>query len=101
MVALVEGGEAITPSATHIDEVHRLGARARSVPGAGRPDRSVRVERGGARESARGRARRLRLLSREFILQLHANPNISLGGGYRGYPGFSAAQVRQKLGVGR
>ncbi len=39
-------------------------------------------------------------LPRELILQLHANPNISLGGGYRGYPGFSAAQIRNKLGVG-
>lgn len=42
----------------------------------------------------------LRSLSRELILQLHANRNISLGGGYRGYPGYSAAQVRRKLGVG-
>jgi hypothetical protein len=39
-------------------------------------------------------------LPRELILQLHANPNISLGGGYRAYPGFSAAQVRRKFGVG-
>lgn len=42
----------------------------------------------------------LRLLPRELILQLRANPNISLGGGYRRYPGFSAAQVRKSLGVG-
>jgi hypothetical protein len=35
-----------------------------------------------------------------MILQFHANPNVSLGGGYRGYPGVSAAQVRQKMGVG-
>jgi hypothetical protein len=42
----------------------------------------------------------LRSLPRELILQLHANPNISLGGGYRAYPGFSAAQVRQKMGLG-
>ncbi|MBK0328417.1 hypothetical protein I5535_14095 [Rhodobacteraceae bacterium F11138] len=39
-------------------------------------------------------------LPRELILQLHANPNISLGGGYRAYPGVSAAQVRSKFGVG-
>ena len=39
-------------------------------------------------------------LPRELILQLHANPNLSLGGGYRAYPGFSAAQVRQKFGLG-
>jgi hypothetical protein len=42
----------------------------------------------------------LRSLAREFILQLHANPNISLGGGYRGYPGISVADVRRKFGVG-
>ena len=42
----------------------------------------------------------LRLLPRELILQLHTNRNISLGGGYRAYPGYSAAQVRQKFGVG-
>jgi hypothetical protein len=42
----------------------------------------------------------VRLLPRDLILQLHANPNVSLGGGYRNYPGFSAAQVRRKFGVG-
>ena len=42
----------------------------------------------------------LRSLSRELVLQLNANPNISLGGGYRRYPGFSAAQVRKELKVG-
>lgn len=42
----------------------------------------------------------LRSLPRELILQFRANPNISLGGGYRAYPGFSAAQVRNKMGVG-
>ena len=42
----------------------------------------------------------LRSLPRELILQFRANPNISLGGGYRAYPGFSAAQIRSKMGVG-
>ncbi len=42
----------------------------------------------------------LMALPRDLILQLHANKNISLGGGYRGYPGYSAAQIRRKLGVG-
>jgi catalase len=42
----------------------------------------------------------LRSLPRELVLQLHANPNISLGGGYRGYPGVSVADVRRKFGVG-
>lgn len=42
----------------------------------------------------------LRTLPRALILQMHANPNLSLGGGYRAYPGVSAAQVRGKFGVG-
>jgi hypothetical protein len=50
--------------------------------------------------NAEGLPHNIRSLPRELILQLHANPNISLGGGYRSYPGFSAAQVRQKLGLG-
>lgn len=42
----------------------------------------------------------LRLLPRTLILQLHANPNISLGSGYRGNPGFSIAELRNRMGVG-
>lgn len=38
-------------------------------------------------------------LSRFLILQLHKNPNVQLGS-YRGYPGFTVAQVRAKLGIG-
>ena len=100
VVALVEGGEAITPSAEHIEEfidwvhAHDL-FQAPDFP----------TDLFALNEKARGNPRKgkpadVRLLPREFILQLHANPNISLGGGYRGYPGFSAARVRQKLGVG-
>ena len=39
-------------------------------------------------------------LPRKMVLQLRANPNVSLGNGYRAYPGFSAAQVRQHMGLG-
>ncbi len=38
-------------------------------------------------------------LSRYLILQLHKNPSVQLGS-YRAYPGYSVAQVRQKLGIG-
>jgi hypothetical protein len=38
-------------------------------------------------------------LSRYLILQLHKNPEVQLGS-YRAYPGFTVAQVRQKLGIG-
>jgi hypothetical protein len=42
----------------------------------------------------------LTLLPRKLTLQLRANPNVSLGSGYRAYPGFSVAQVRKQLGIG-
>ena len=42
----------------------------------------------------------LTLLPPKLILQLRANVNVSLGSGYRAYPGFSAAQVRERLGMG-
>ena len=38
-------------------------------------------------------------VSRYLVLQLHKNPNVQLGS-YRGYPGHTVAQVREKLGVG-
>ena len=100
VVKLVEGGEAITPSANHIeafiDWVHAHDLfQAPDLP------TDLFTLQDAARGTARASARDgLRLLPRDLILQLHANPNVSLGGGYRAYPGFSAAQVRQKLGVG-
>jgi len=45
-------------------------------------------------------AHKLDELPRAMILQLKANPNFSLGGGYRGYAGLSVAQIRQKFGLG-
>ncbi len=42
----------------------------------------------------------LRRLPRDVILQLNVNKNVSLGTGYRAYPAFSAAQIRQRLGLG-
>jgi hypothetical protein len=100
VVALVEGGEAITPSATHIeafiDWVHAHDLF--QVPDLPTDLFTLQdAARGAPRKSARDG---LRLLPRDLILQLHANPNVSLGGGYRNYPGFSAAQVRRKFGVG-
>ncbi len=97
---LVEGGEAVKPCETKIDafidwiHAHDLFQA---------PDLPTDLFR--LQDAARGVERKrepglLRSLSREYILQLNANPNFSLGGGYRAYPGFSVAQVRQKLGVG-
>ena len=42
----------------------------------------------------------LRSLPRRIVLQLRANANVSLGSGYRAYPGYSVAQVRRHLGIG-
>ncbi len=42
----------------------------------------------------------LMTLPRELVLQLAANPDISLGGGYRAYPGISVGQVRNKFEMG-
>jgi hypothetical protein len=97
---LVEGGEALMPTTKHVEEfidwvhVHDL-FQAPDFPTDlfGLQD----AEKGAPADSP---AHELRTLPRELILQLHANPNISLGGGYRAYPGFSAAQVRSKFGVG-
>lgn len=41
----------------------------------------------------------LEQLPRHLVLQLDRNPNVQLGS-YRNYPGYSAAQIREKLGIG-
>ena len=38
-------------------------------------------------------------LSRYLVLQLDANRNVQLGS-YRGYPGYSVAQIKEKLDMG-
>ena len=47
-----------------------------------------------------GQKHGIRTLPREFILHLHANRDVSLGGGYRAYPGISAAQIRKNNDMG-
>ena len=41
----------------------------------------------------------VRALSRVLALRMHTNPNVLLGA-YRGYPGYSVAQIREHLGMG-
>jgi len=100
VVALIEGGDAVIPSESHveafIDWVH-----AHDLYQA--PDFSTDLLAEQAAAAGAGTTPAtddLRLLPRDLILQLHANPNFSLGSGYRFYPGYSAAQVRHKLGIG-
>ena len=100
VMSQVEGGEALMPTQDNIEDfidwvhAHDL-FQAPDFP----TDLFVLQD---AQKGAASNAppHELRSLPRELILQLHANPNISLGGGYRAYPGFSAAQVRQKFGLG-
>ncbi|MEM9549720.1 MAG: hypothetical protein AAGA05_01010 [Pseudomonadota bacterium] len=97
IVAQIEGGDAVIPCETNveafIDWVHRHDLYQV-------PDEPTDILIEWTRTNERGEPHDIRLLPREVILQLHANPNVSLGGGYRRYPGFSAAQVRKELGVG-
>lgn len=99
VVALIEGGDAVIPTEDNIeafiDWIHdhdmyqipdlatdllKIGTIADPGPGANGND--------------------LRLLPRALILQMNVNPNVSLGSGYRGFPGFSVAQIRHKMGMG-
>jgi hypothetical protein len=96
VVSLVEGGEAVIPSEHNIeafiDWVH-----AHDLFQV--PDLPTDILR--AQEVVSGKpANDLRLLPRDLILQLNVNNNVSLGSGYRAYPGYSVAQVRQKMGIG-
>ena len=100
VVALVEGGDDVIPSESHveafIDWVH-----AHDLFQV--PDLPTELLSGQGQVPAGAAANGiadLRMLPRDLILQLHANPNVSLGSGYRFYPGYSAAQVRHRLGVG-
>lgn len=99
VVELVEGGEAVIPSAKNIeafiDWVHAHDMF--QVPDF--PTDLFQLQ-AAARDASHEGPKQLRSLSRDLVLQLHANPNVSLGGGYRAYPGYSAAQVRRKMGGG-
>jgi len=100
VMRLVEGGDRLIPTTEHVEEfidwVHEHDLfQAPDFP----------TDLFALQDEAKGlvpdsQQHELRSLPRELILQFRANPNISLGGGYRAYPGFSAAQVRSKFGVG-
>ena len=95
VVALIEGGDAVIPAERNveafIDWVH-----ARDLYQV--PDQATDLFAQQGQTDAEPVD--LRRLPRALILQLRVNPNVSLGSGYRAYPGFSAAQVRHRLGVG-
>ncbi len=100
VVALIEGGDAVIPSEQNIEafiawvhdhDIYQI------------PDVATELLRYGTVAnpgSQPGVADDLRLLPRALILQLNVNTNASLGSGYRGYPGWSAAQLRGKAEQG-
>jgi hypothetical protein len=100
VVSLVEGGEAVIPSEENvekfIDWVHAHDMY--QVPDL--PTGVLRDQEAVNGDTAASGADDLRLLPRKLILQLQANQNVSLGSGYRAYPGYSAAQVRKQFGIG-
>lgn len=97
VVALIEGGDAVIPSELNIeafiDWVH-----AHDIYQI--PDIATDILRYAEPGAAPGGPDDLRLLPRKLVLQLNANRNASLGSGYRAYPGFSVAQIRQQLKLG-
>jgi hypothetical protein len=98
VVALVEGGDAVIPSEHNVEafidwvHAHDLYQVPDVATGILRDQEAVNGQAAGNTD--------LRQLPRDLILQLNVNTNVSLGGGYRAYPGYSAAQVRQQLGIG-
>ena len=100
VVALIEGGDAMIPTRNNIDAfidwVHDRDAYQI-------PDTATDLLRYGTighPAAKSGEVADVRLIARALILQLHVNPNALLGSGYRGYPGISAARIRDKMGLG-
>jgi hypothetical protein len=98
VVKLVEGGEAVTPSEKNVEKfidwvhAHDLYQVSDQATDLFRDIEAVSGQTDITRD--------LRLLPRDLILQLHVNPNVSLGSGYRAYPGYSVAEVRKQFGIG-
>ena len=96
VVALIEGGEGVIPTGHNIEafidwvrdhDMYQI------------PDRVTDVMDYGTSLGPDGKPD-LRRLPRALILQLNVNRNVSLGSGYRGYPGVSVAQIRRGMGMG-
>jgi hypothetical protein len=102
VVELVEGGKDVIPSAVHvekfIDWVHDHDMY--QVPDLATD--LLRDQETLNGDTAASGNDDLRQLPRRLVLQLNLkdNRNVSLGSGYRAYPGYSAAQVRKQLGIG-
>jgi hypothetical protein len=100
VVELVEGGDDVIPSELHVEkfidwvhdhDMYQVPDDATGIL------RNQEAQRGDTADTGNDD---LLLLPRRLILQLNVNTNVSLGSGYRAYPGYSVAQVRQQLGIG-
>jgi len=100
VVSLVEGGEDVIPSEQNIEkfidwvhdhDMYQVPDDATGIL------RNQEAQRGDTADTGDDD---LLLLPRQLILQLNINTNVSLGSGYRAYPGYSVAQVRKQLGIG-
>ena len=98
VVELVEGGKDVIPSEQNVEKfidwvhAHDLYQVPDTVTDILRDQEAAGGDTSGTND--------LLELPREIILQLHVNPNVSLGSGYRAYPGYSVAQVRERFGIG-
>ncbi len=98
VVGLVEGGEDVIPSENNVEKfidwvhAHDLYQVSDLATDLFRDQEAV--------NGASAATSDLRNLPRDLILQLNVNPNVSLGSGYRAYPGYSVAQVRRQFGIG-
>jgi hypothetical protein len=98
VVSLVEGGEHVIPSEDNVEKfidwvhAHDLYQVSDLATDILRDQEAV--------NGASAATSDLRNLPRDLILQLRVNPNVSLGSGYRAYPGYSVAQVRRQFGIG-
>jgi len=99
IVELVEDGEKVLPTEEHVEQFIEW-VHARDLFQAPDFATDLFALNDAARGVPPGKAHVLRTLPRELILQLRVNPNLSLGGGYRAYPGVTSAQIRQKMGIG-
>lgn len=99
IVALVEDGDQVLPTNNHVEQFIEW-VHERDLFQAPDFTTDLFALNDAARGHPPGQIHALHTLSREFILQLRVNPNLSLGGGYRAYPGVTSAQIREKMGMG-
>jgi hypothetical protein len=98
VVGLVEGGDEVIPCEKNVEKfidwvhAHDLYQVPDTVTDILRDQEALSGEASATSD--------LRALPRDIILQLRVNPNVSLGSGYRAYPGYSVAQVRETFGIG-